>query len=205
MIRVKICGITNVADALCAQRQGADAIGFVFAKSPRQVDAGTVKKIVGFTGPLIATIGVFVDESVERMLKIADRCRLSGIQLHGDERAGTTERLQRNGFRVIRALRVGDPSELKKIKDASADAILFDTSDAGRFGGTGRVFDWACLEKLKIQRPWIVSGGLNPVNVKRLLSLLEPYGVDVSSGVEKAPGKKNEKLVKEFIRNAKSA
>jgi phosphoribosylanthranilate isomerase len=203
MVRVKICGITNVADAQDAVCEGADALGFVFSKSPRRVDVQTVKKIVSATGPFVAMVGVFVNEPVEKMLRIADGCALSAIQLHGDERETTIRQIQKYGFRVIKALRVGAGNELKKINNLPADAFLFDTSYHGKFGGTGRTFDWACLNELKIRVPWIVSGGLNPINVRKLLSFLKPYGVDVSSGVENTPGKKNEKLVKEFIRRVK--
>ena len=169
MVRVKICGITNLTDALCAVREGADAIGFVFAKSPRRVNAQTVRKITQSIGPLVASIGVFVNEPAERMLRIADRCGLSGIQLHGDENAGTIRRLQQQGFHVIKALRMGEGNELEKIHDVSADALLLDASHGGKFGGTGRTFDWMCLKTRKIQIPWIVSGGLSPANVKKLL------------------------------------
>ncbi len=203
MVRVKICGITSEADARCALQAGADAIGIVFAKSPRHVDPERAKKIVRAAGPLASCIGVFVDESAERMLRIAQHCCLTGFQLHGDESVGTIRRLQKHGYSVIKAVRAGGRAGLKKINDLPADALLFDTSHAGQFGGTGRVFDWSSLKRLNIRTPWIVSGGLDPLNVKKLLSVLEPYGVDVSSGVEKAPGKKNEKLIKEFIRNAK--
>ena len=205
MVRVKICGITNAADARFAVREGADAVGVIFAKSPRQVDVSAAKKIAAAAGPLAAVIGVFVDESVEKMLRSAGNCGLSAIQLHGDENARTVRELQKRGFRVIKALRVGEGTDLKKINDMPADMFLFDTAVAGKFGGTGRSFDWERLNQLTLRVPWIVSGGLDPAKVKKLLSVLRPYGVDVSSGVESAPGKKSQKLVKEFIRNAKFA
>ena len=204
MVRVKICGITNVADARFAVREGADALGVIFAKSPRQVDGAAAKKIVRAAGPLTAVIGVFVDAPVEKMLRLAGQCGISAIQLHGDESAHTVRELQKRGFRVIKALRVGQGADLRKINALPADMFLFDTAHAGKFGGTGRSFDWEHLKKLELRVPWMVSGGLDPANVKKLLSVLRPYGVDVSSGVEKAPGKKSQKLVKEFIRNAKS-
>ena len=194
-----------MADARHAVREGADALGLIFAKSPRRVDKATAKKIVSAAGPLTATIGVFVDESEEKMLRIAEYCGLSGTQLHGDEGVGTVRRLQKKGLRVIKAVRASKGMDAKKINEIPADAVLFDTAHAGKFGGTGISFDWSYLQKMPIRAPWIVSGGLNPANVKELLSVLSPYGVDVSGGVEKAPGKKSQKLVREFIRNAKSA
>lgn len=205
MLRVKICGITRESDALFAVKEGADALGFIFAQSPRRVYPDTVKTIVKKVGPLVITVGVFVNESVERMLKTAEKCALNTIQLHGDEDARTVCRLQRDGLKVIKAVRVGEAGDFKKVQDMPADALLFDTSTKERFGGSGRVFDWKVLLEHKIRQPWIVSGGLHPGNVKELLSVLKPYGVDVSSGVETAPGKKSNKLVKDFIRNAKSA
>ena len=205
MVRVKICGITNAADARHAVHEGADALGFIFAKSPRRVEAAAVEKIIAAVGPLVMTIGVFVDESEEKMLRTAERCGLSGVQLHGDESTRTVKRLQREGFRVIKAIRAAKGMDIKKLNDIPADALLFDTVHAGRFGGTGQSFDWSYLKKLELRVPWIVSGGLHPANVKEMLSTLRPYGVDVSSGVEKAPGKKSDKLVREFILNAKSA
>ena len=205
MVRVKICGITNAADAGHAAREGADALGFIFAKSPRRVEPRTVKKIVAAVGPFVATIGVFVDESEEKMLRTAEHCGLSGIQLHGNENSRTVRRLQVRGFRVIKAFRAGEGMDVGQINETPADAVLFDTAHSGKFGGTGVSFDWSCLKNVNARVPWIVSGGLNPVNVKKLLSIFRPYGVDVSGGVEKTPGKKSEKLVREFIRNAKSA
>ena len=204
MVRVKICGITNAADARHAVRSGADALGFVFAKSPRRVSAETARKITGSIPADSATVGVFVDEPAERLLRIAERCRLTVVQLHGDEKPSLARRLQKNGLQVLKALRVGAQDDLDRMDDWPADALLFDTSASGRFGGTGRTFDWGLLAGRRIRLPWFVSGGLNPGNVKKLLSALQPYGVDVSSGVEISPGKKSAALVREFIKNAKS-
>jgi phosphoribosylanthranilate isomerase len=151
------------------------------------------------------SVGVFVNEDVERMLRTAERCRLSAVQLHGNEKESVVRRLQKNGFQVLKAVHVGAESTLKTAEDSPADALIFDTSVAGRSGGTGKIFDWGLLKGRKFHRPWFVSGGLSPRNVKKLLLSLSPYGVDVSSGVESVPGKKNASLVKEFIQNAKSA
>ena len=205
MVRVKICGITNARDAHHAVANGADAVGFVFAKSPRQVNVEAVRKIVTGIDAQAAAVGVFVNEPFDRMLRIADRCRLDIIQLHGNEKGSTIRRAQKHGFRVLKAFRVSSDADLSQADDSPAEALLFDTAVAGRFGGTGQIFDWKILKGKKIRLPWFVSGGLIPGNVKKLLSILDPYGVDVSSGVEESPGKKNSKLVREFIKNAKSA
>jgi phosphoribosylanthranilate isomerase len=205
VVRVKICGITNLSDARDAVDAGADAVGFVFAASPRKVTAETAKKISRWVQPAAAAVGVFVDESTERMLRVGDLCALNAIQLHGNEGLRVVRRLQRHGFQVLKAVRAGDGESLKRAQDSGADALLFDTASAGRFGGTGKTFDWEFLKEQKFDLPWFVSGGLNAKNVKDLLATVRPYGVDVSSGVEKAPGKKSIKQVKEFIHNAKSA
>ena len=205
MIRVKICGITNGRDARGAVASGADALGFVFADSPRRADEKIVAKIVRGLGKKVAAIGVFVDEPPERLFRIAESCALNMLQFHGQEKPALIRKAQRRGFQVLKAVRVGEKENFKKLSDDPADAWLFDTSVSGRFGGTGKTFDWEILKNRSFDRPWFVSGGLNAHNVKKLLSTLRPYGVDVSSGVENAPGKKNHKLVKEFIRNAKSA
>ena len=205
MLRVKICGLTNLSDARHAVASGADALGFVFADSPRRANADAVKKIMRVVGSSAAGVGVFVDESIDRMLRTAERCGLDILQLHGDEKDSVIRAVQRQGFQVLKAFRVHNDADLKKADASCANALLFDTSIDGRFGGTGQTFDWEVLRGKTIRRPWFVSGGLDPKNVTRLLKVLTPYGLDVSSGVESSPGKKDHKRVKEFIKNAKSA
>ena len=205
MLRVKICGITNLADAVFAADNGADVLGFIFAKSPRRVEEKTAAKIARALGERVATVGVFVDESPERMLRIAGDCGLTMLQLHGRETNAVVRRMQKSGFQVLKAFRMGEDAGLPELSENPADAFLLDTSSGGRFGGTGKTFDWELLKKKTFHRPWFVSGGLDAQNVKKLLSMVRPYGVDVSSGVESAPGKKNHQLVKEFIQHAKSA
>ncbi len=201
MVRVKICGITNVRDAEAALALGADAIGLVFARSPRKVSIKEAQKITAAVGPWMATVGVFVNADVENLLGIAKACRLSAVQLHGDESPSYIRRL--SGYKVIKAVRVAAASDLTGLDGYPADALLFDTKVTGKFGGTGKSFDWRILKSREIKRPFIVSGGLNPKNVRAAVRILSPYGVDVSSGVEKAPGRKDPALMKEFIRNAK--
>jgi phosphoribosylanthranilate isomerase len=205
VIRVKICGITRVEDARHAARCGADAIGLVFAESPRKVSLAEAKKISAAVEPLVATVGVFVDQSPEKVVDIARHCRLTAVQLHGDEKESDVRKIQRQGYRVLKAFRIAAKEDLRAASHMPADALLFDSSVAGKHGGTGQAFDWKLLRAVHIERPWFVSGGLNPKNLKELLRTVAPYGVDVSSGVESAPGKKSPELVKEFIRYAKSA
>ena len=199
--RVKICGITNCRDAEDALRFGADAIGFIFTKSPRQISVDNAKRISRAVGPWIATVGVFVNESVQNILRIASECRLSAIQLHGDEPISDLRRLR--PYRVIKSFRVAEKADLEKTRGYAAEAYLFDTKVSGVYGGTGKSFDWDLLKSDMVPKPYIISGGLNPGNVKTVVRELSPYGVDVSSGVERSPGLKDPKLVKRFIQNAK--
>ena len=201
MTKVKICGITNSEDALEALRLGADAIGLVFAKSPRRVTISKAKEIIKAVGPWTSVVGVFAGESLKAVEQIARDCRLSAIQLHGDEDNSYVKRL--SSFKIIKAFRIADASDLKGTGLAKADALLFDTKIEGELGGTGKRFDWGLLSAKKFNKPVIISGGLNPRNVRDAIQLLHPYGVDVSSGVESAPGKKDFRLMREFIQNVK--
>jgi phosphoribosylanthranilate isomerase len=205
MLRVKICGITNALDARFAAEAGADALGFVFAKSLRQISAASAGKIVRSLPLGVSAVGVFVDEKPADLLKTASKAGVHVVQLHGHESASEARLFQKNGFAVMKAFRVKGLEDLKRAAGERADAVLLDTFVAGLAGGTGQCFDWALLKKVSFSVPYFVSGGLNPKNLKHLLTCVKPYGVDVSSGVEKAPGKKDHRSVKEFIRNAKSA
>lgn len=203
MTRVKICGITNSEDARAALDAGADAIGLVFAKSPRRVSVKQAEEITRALGPWIAPVGVFVNASPDDILHTVRECRLSAVQLHGDETPADILKLK--GVRVIKAFRVGEDLRPVTAQSYQADAYLFDTKVPGIYGGSGKSFDWSMLKAVAFDRPVIVSGGLDPKNVAKAIRAIRPYGVDVSSGVESAPGKKNAKLIKEFIRNAKKA
>lgn len=201
MVRVKICGITNLEDAKIAMDAGADALGFVFAKSPRKISVSEAQKITRVLDPWVASVGVFVNESPAEILRVVSRCHLTAVQLHGEETQKDILKLK--GLKVIKAFRVAQKSDLTAIKGYNATAYLFDAKVNGLYGGTGQSFDWSILKSNKIMAPIIVSGGLNVKNVHEAVRLLRPYGVDVSSGVEKYPGKKDKKLVREFIQNAK--
>ena len=201
MTLVKICGITNVKDALMAVTAGADAIGLVFAASPRRVSVEQAAEITTAVGPWVSTVGVFVNESADNIRRIAAKCRLNAVQLHGDEDAAVAKALE--GYKIIKAFRIGAASDLKGINNFPADAFLFDSKVSGKFGGSGQTFDWKMIKENKISKPFIISGGLNPKNVAGAVKTLNPYGVEASSGVEKSPGQKDGKLLKEFIKNAK--
>ncbi len=201
-VRVKICGITNAADARHAAACGADALGFVFAESPRRVRAAEARRIIRALGPWVTPVGVFVDENPRAILAAVRECRLGAVQLHGAEDPREAHLLSR-AVRVIKAFRVGPDFDAAAAAAYPADALLFDAYVPGIAGGTGRVFDWKRLAGRRWRTPIVLSGGLTPANVARAVKNLAPYGVDTSSGVERSPGKKAPALVKEFIRNAK--
>jgi len=202
LVKVKICGITNLKDAEAALEAGADALGFVFAESPRKVTIAQASKIVKALGPWVATVGVFVNEAPKSILRTAAECGFSCIQLHGDENPLLTKKL--SSFKVIKAFHVDEDFKQSAIDRYNVDAFLFDTKAKDLFGGSGKTFDWKRIDPKKIRRPFILSGGLHPKNVRQAVRVLKPYGVDVSSGVERSAGKKDKKLMKEFIQNAKT-
>ncbi len=201
MVRVKICGITSVRDARMALRAGADALGFVFAESPRQVTVTQARRIIRGLSPWVSAVGVFVNETPEKIRHIAKTCGLSAVQLHGDETPAMARLLR--PWRVIKAFSVDEKFSLDKVRRYDVDAILLDTKIGARRGGTGQTFKWDTIKKMRFEKPVIVSGGLNATNVARAIRLLRPYGVDASSRLEKSPGKKDAHLVKEFISRAK--
>ncbi|MDO8683655.1 MAG: phosphoribosylanthranilate isomerase [Armatimonadota bacterium] len=205
MTRVKICGITNVEDALAAVECGADAIGFIFASSPRRVDACAAKRISDKLPPFITRVGVFTDAN-PGLLQVAEVCGLDVIQLHGEQSEDFAKSIQASR-RIIRVVRVKDKKSLTQLKGyPSADAYLLDTYSKDARGGTGKTFDWEIAVKAKeFGKPLILSGGLNPENVAEAVKLVRPYAVDVSSGVESSPGKKDLIKMKELIENVRKA
>lgn len=209
-IRVKICGITTVRDALAAVRAGAGAIGLVFvAESPRRVTPAQARRIVDRLPRGVVPIGVFVNEPLARLAVLARRCRLGALQLHGEETpADCRAARRRTGRPVIKALRIGhaaDVAVLRRYRGA-VDAILLDAAVSGRRGGTGTVFDWRFAVRAKrVGLPIILSGGLRPGTVARAIRQVQPAAVDVSSGVERAPGRKDPAKVTAFLQSARCA
>jgi phosphoribosylanthranilate isomerase len=191
MTRIKICGITNVDDALAAVRNGADALGFVFAESPRKVAPEEAKKIISEIPPFVTTVGVFVDEPAGRVWEIALMCRLDAFQFHGDESPEYCRGFDRS---VIKGFRVKDQSIVEEVARYDVDGYLLDSSEGG---GTGRRFDWNLVKG--IQNRIILAGGLTPENVAEAIRRVRPYAVDVSSGVEQYPGKKAHDKIEEFV------
>lgn len=201
MVRVKICGITSRDDALMAVEAGADALGFVFyEKSPRFVNPLTAAAIIRELPPLVQTVGLFVNEDVEKINWAADFCGLDLVQLHGDEEPRDADEVKR---RVIRALRVKDETSLVAHDAWQVSALLLDAWVSGAYGGTGETFNWDLAAVAARQRPVILAGGLTPENVAEAVRIVHPYAVDVSSGVEATPGRKDPEKVREFVRRAK--
>ena len=189
--RVKVCGVTRPDDAVLAASLGACAIGMIFwPGSPRAVDRARARDIVLALPPFVATVGVFVDQPMDDVLSIADVVGLTAIQLHGDEAPGAYARLPR---RVIKAVAVSGPSSADAALAVPACAtVLLDAHDPVRRGGTGRSIDWSIASRIARQRPVILSGGLGPENAAAAVDAVRPYAIDVSSGVESSPGRKDE-------------
>ena len=200
-IKIKVCGTTNLRDALFAVDSGADAIGFIFyKKSPRYILQKDAKDIVAKLPPFVETVGVFVNETSDRVNRIAEQCKLTAIQLHGDESSAFCRRIKR---RVIKAFRVKDTNSFKGMADYDVSGFLLDSYNEESKGGTGKTFDWNLALRAKKEGPIILAGGLNPYNVYTAIHRVKPYGVDVCSGVEKSPGIKDCVKVDEFIKSVR--
>jgi len=204
MTRVKICGITNLEDALSAAEAGADALGFNFyKKSPRYIEPSEAQKIIEQLPPFVAAVGVFVNEpEPQRVAEMATQLKLSAIQLHGDESPDYCAQLF--DWRVIKALRVSASFKPEHVSRYAVSAILLDAYKAGEYGGTGEVFAWDIAIEANRYARIILAGGLDPFNIEMAIKTIEPYGVDVASGVESSPGKKDRNKLREFIVKAKS-
>ncbi len=199
-MRVKICGITRVEDALHAEAAGADAVGFVFAPaSKRFVTPARAAELSAALGPLIGRVGVFVNSPLEEVLEVAKTLRLHAVQLHGDEDAAYAARLRRDLF-VVKAWSFRPELSLNTLRAFPADAILLD----GLKPGGGERFDWHRAAFLGTLPRLILAGGLDPDNLKAGVAALNPYALDVSSGVEVRPGIKDPGLVQDFVRRAKA-
>ena len=197
MTKVKICGIKNLQDAIIAADYGADAIGFVFAKSIRKVSKEKVRAIVRKLPPFVTTVGLFVDETAEEIEAAYRFCGLDAVQLHGNEPPNIINKLK--DIKTIKAFRIQNEKDIIPIKKYKPHAILLDGYSENQMGGTGTSFDWKIVKKLKTTTPIIVAGGLTPLNVSQAIKIVNPYGVDVSSGVERDRGVKDKRLIKKFI------
>lgn len=195
-------------DALCAVENGVDALGFIFhRKSPRYIDPEEARLIIEQLPPFVDAVGVFVDKEREEVEEIIRYCRLGYAQLHGSESAKYSERLVRfsSPCEVLKAFRVGDHTTAEDFDEyvPHVKGFLLDTYDKEQPGGTGKKFDWSIIPRLSLRKPYILAGGLDPLNVTAALQEVRPYGVDVNSGVEVAPGLKDHQLISEFVRTVR--
>ncbi len=203
MVKVKVCGITNPEDGLFAAKAGADAVGLVFAESPRRLSVEEAREIAATLPDDILKVGVFVNEVPEVVLRLSSKVGLDYAQLHGDETPEAVDAVRERGLKVIKALRVRDAGSLKAIEGYEADLFLLDAYSKEARGGTGESFDWELAKALKGCDNILVSGGLTPENVREAVRFFDPYGVDASSSLEDVPRKKNEERVRRFIGAAK--
>ncbi len=198
--KVKICGITSLEDAFFAQGSGADALGFVFyPASPRYIRPEDARKIILRLNKKIIKVGVFVNPEAGQLKRTARLCQLDALQFHGDETPDFCRGFP--SYKIIKAFRVKDKSSLSRLSDyrGAVDYYLFDAFSRVGLGGTGRRFNWKLLKMAKIDKPFFLSGGLTPKNVAGAIKTVCPAWVDVSSGVEKSPGIKDKKKIKNFI------
>lgn len=196
--RVKVCGTTTIHDARAAIDCGVDALGFIFVESsPRFISPEKAREIAVELPPFVHLVGVFLDQDPIEIKEITRFCNLTAIQLHGKETPEYCQTLRKaaSPCALIKAFRVGSDSTADDFKQYGdcVDGYLLDTYVKGQEGGTGEVFDWSVIESLKLDRPFMLAGGLTPENVEAAVTSVRPYGIDVNSGVEKEPGVKDHK------------
>ena len=203
-VTVKICGITSVEDAQAVERAGADAVGLMFYEgSPRHIALEQAKAIVGSLSNTIVRVGVFVNSEESFVRQAMEICALNMLQFHGDE---TPEYCARFEVMTLKAIRVSDESSLKEMERYSADGFLLDAFSENSLGGTGETFNWELAKRAtKSGRPIFLAGGLTSENVAEAVKAVRPFAVDVSSGVESEPGKKDAAKVRVFVAAAKGA
>lgn len=206
MTWIKICGITNVKDALEAISLGADALGFIFAPSPRRLAPDRAQEIIGEilsrTSSRPCKVGVFVNEEAEEVRRIAVSLGLDAVQLHGDE---SPEYCRGLPWPVIKTFSVKNSISLNEMEKYPLERILLDAYVPGQRGGGGRTFPWQAAVEIRRRKNFILSGGLHPGNVGAAIRLLKPLGVDVSSGVEKSPGIKDHEKMRQFVEEVRKA
>jgi phosphoribosylanthranilate isomerase len=200
-VKVKVCGITNAQDALAAVEAGADALGFIFyEQSPRYVVPAVASRIIAELPPLVMTVGVFVNEGMATVRSIMDTCGLAMAQLHGDENASYCRELSRPS---MKALRLKDRDSLLALAEyqgrGGVRGFVLDAFSELAYGGTGQVTDWTLAADVAKSTRILLAGGLTPDNVTEALRTVRPYGVDVSSGVESAPGEKDHAKLRAFV------
>jgi len=203
-VRVKICGVTRLEDALAAARLGADAVGFNFwPRSKRYLPPGAALAIVRRLPPFVTAVGVFVDPTLDEVVRAAADSGIGVAQLHGDE---TPELCRSLPLPVLKAIRVADASslDLLAVYETAVQGFLLDSASSG-YGGSGTAFDWSLAARAARERPVVLAGGLHPGNVAEAVRAVRPWGVDVASGVESAPGVKDPEKMRAFLEGAREA
>jgi phosphoribosylanthranilate isomerase len=202
MVEIKICGITNISDALIAAECGVDALGFIFyPKSQRYVEPEKAKEIIGEVRPEIIRVGVFVNHEVQEVKEIAQFCGLDLIQLHGDESREYCAQFPASS--LIKAVSCQTEEEVRELRNFSVRAILMDGRNPGHYGGTGKISDWRLAIVVKEIYPLILAGGLNKKNIRKAIETVKPQAVDINSGVEISPGKKDPNKIREIMKIAR--
>jgi phosphoribosylanthranilate isomerase len=195
-LKVKVCGITNQEDALMCEAYGADALGFIFyKKSKRYIEPDKANKIIRKLSPFTLKVGVFVNEAPELINKVAADIQLNTVQLHGEESPGTVNKIL---FPVIKSFRITETFNFSILSEYNNCGFLFDSFSANNYGGTGKSFDWMKIPG-KIKNDIILSGGISANNIKYVINNIKPKAIDISSSLEKCPGKKDETKVKDFF------
>lgn len=206
MTQIKICANTNPEDAALAASLGADYLGLIFAESKRKITVETAKAIIQAVPNFKNFVGVFMNQPKNEVQEIAQAAGIRILQFHGDEPSLYCQSFTEKGYKVIKTFRIKDSMSLKRIDEYNVFAFLFDTFAKEEGGGTGKVFDWNLIEdKPFIHEQLFLAGGLNPENVRAAVEKIRPYAVDVASGVESAPGKKDPEKLKKFIQAVKEA
>lgn len=201
MTWIKICGITNSEDAINAYRLGVNAVGFIFAPSPRRIEPDTAKRIIDILPDHLFKVGVFVNEEIKEVKRIANYCGLNLLQFSGYE---TPDYCKEFDLPVIKAIHIRDYKDIEEIERFQDHFILLDTYSPSKAGGTGKTFSWDIALKAKGLKEFILSGGLNPLNVREAIKKVSPWGVDVCSGVEKMEGRKDFSKMVNFVMEVKS-
>lgn len=203
MTAIKICGLRSLSDIEVANQLGPDYIGFVFAKSRREISDDLAIRLRENTSPAIKTVGVFVNEDIDRIVNLCQSNTIDLVQLHGDEDGDYIKKLRSMiPNRIIKAIRVRNKHDIEKARNFQCDYLLFDTYSPKDYGGSGKTFDWTLIDG--ISKPFFLAGGLNSCNVEEAITKCKPYGVDVSSGVE-TDGYKDKEKIREFIMKVRSA
>ena len=207
---IKICGIKNRDTLMCCENNNIGFFGMIFyTKSPRNISIENANNLLKISEKLnINGVGVFVNKEIDKLKEIIERTNLKYVQLHGSEDELYIKKIKKLGIRIIKSISISIKDDLNKIKDyKSADYFLFDykPKENDLPGGNSKSFDWKILKSLKTDKPWFLSGGVNINNIQQILTDINPYGIDLSSGVEKELGIKDNQIINNFIRKVKNA